>query len=109
MSLVALQKFGIRFPDFRNRSSTAAEDLSDYRAEHIYSAIVAAHGGGSTMSAFTVPRSQPIPELKGSGVTATTNLHQTVYSELQTNVVQSGQMGSSIGEAAVVGVGVSIE
>jgi len=109
MSLVALQKFGIRFPDFRTRSSTAAEDLSDYRAEHIYSALVFAHGAGSTLSAFTVPRSQAIPELKGSGITATTQLYQTIYSELHTNIVQSGQLGSSVGEAAVIAIGISVE
>src|SRR5712692_10314346 len=109
MSLVALQKFGIRFPDFRNRSATSAEDLSDYRAEHVYSALIVSHGGGSTLSAFTVPRSQPIPQLKGAAITATTNLHQTVYSELHTNIIQSGQMGSAIGEAAVIGMGISVE
>jgi hypothetical protein len=92
----------------RQPSSTSAENNVDYRSEHIYSSSVVAHGASSTSSMFLVAKGQSIPAQVGSGIVPTAK-HQLVYSPLTTNVVQSGQMGSTIGEASITEVGLTIE
>ncbi len=96
-------------PDASLRSPTAVPGRSDIRDENIYSALVLQHGGAGQQQMFTVPRGQAIPRLAGSGITAPTSAHQMNYTELTTNILQSGQLGSSIGEASVRAIGVEIE
>jgi len=96
-------------PDARFRSPTAVEGKADLRDENIYSALVLAHGGAGQQKVFTVPQGQAIPELKGSSITATTNAHQTTYTETTTNLTKAGELGASFGDASIRGIGVTIE
>jgi len=96
-------------PDASLRSPTAVPGRSDIRDENIYSAIVLQHGGAGQQQLFTVPRGQAIPRLAGAGITVPTSNHQVNYTELTTNIMQSGQLGSSIGEASVRAIGLNIE
>lgn len=96
-------------PDASLRSPTAVPGRSDIRDENIYSAIVLQHGGAGQQQLFTVPRGQAIPRLAGAGITVPTSAHQVNYTELTTNILQSGQLGSSIGEASARAIGISIE
>jgi hypothetical protein len=98
----------VLFPS-RQPSPTSAEGQVDYRSEHIYSAGVFAHGASSVLSTFLTAKGQAIPEQKGAAVTATTAAHQMQYSDTTTNVVQSGQMGSTIGEASITDIGITFE
>lgn len=95
------------FPAAR-RSATAVAGKSDIRNENIYSAVVLAHGGSGRAKLFTVPQGGAIPELRG-GVTATANAHQTFYTELTTNLEKAGELGSAIGDAALMSMGITIE
>lgn len=97
------------FPDASLRSPTAVPGRSDIRDMHIYSAVVAQHGAAGNQTIFGVTRGQPIPRLNGAGITVPTSAHQVNYTELTTNILQSGQLGSSIGEASIRGLGVDIE
>ncbi len=97
------------FPDASQRSPTAVAGKSDLRDENVYSAGVLAHGASGSIQLFTTPRGQAIPELAGSGITATTAAHQMKYTELTTNITQAGQFGSALGEGSVRGVGLDIE
>lgn len=90
-------------------SPTSAEGSVDYRSEHIYSAAVLANGAASVSSMFLTGKGGAIPEQKGSATLATTASHQINYSDSTTNVVQSGQMGSTIGEASITEIGLTIE
>jgi hypothetical protein len=56
---------------------------------------------------FTVPQGQSVPGLTGS--TATAQAHQTKYTELTTNLSKAGELGAAIGDAAVRGIGITIE
>lgn len=96
------------FPDNRGRSATAASDKADLRDENIYSAIVMAHGGSGQQLIFTNPRGQSIPNLAGSGITIAQNQHKT-YTEISTNLTKAGELGASIGDAAIRALGVTIE
>lgn len=96
-------------PDASLRSPTAVPGRSDIRDENIYSALVLQHGGAGQQQLFTVPRGQAIPRLAGAGITVPTSAHQVNFSELTTNIMQSGQLGSSIGEASVRAIGINIE
>ena len=96
------------FPDASLRSPTAVPGRSDIRDMHIYSAMVAQHGGAGNQTIFGVTRGQGIPRLAGAGITAPTSAHQINYTELTTNIMQSGQFGSSIGEASIRALGVDI-
>lgn len=97
------------FPDASLRSPTAVPGRSDIRDMHIYSALVAQHGGAGNTTIFGVTRGQPIPRLAGAGITVPTSAHQVNYTELTTNILQSGQFGSSIGEASIRAIGIDIE
>jgi len=96
-------------PDPRFRSPTAVGGKSDFRDEHIYSALVLADGGAGIQKVFTIPQGQSIPELKGSGKTATANSHQTTFTESTTNLTKAGELGSAIGDAALRAIGVTCE
>lgn len=91
------------------RSPTAVPDTSDVRDDNVYSAGVVAHGAASQLSLFTVPKGQTIPEIKGSAITATTNDHQTTYTDLTTNLNKAGEMGSGIGDISVRAIAVNVE
>lgn len=91
------------------RSPTAVPDTSDVRDDNVYSAGVVAHGATGQMSLFTVPKGQTIPELKGSAITATTNDHQTTYTDLTTNLNKAGEVGSGIGDLSVRAIAVDVE
>lgn len=91
------------------RSSTAVQGKSDVRDENVFSSLVLAHGGTGSAKLFTVPQGQGIPELKGSSITATTNAHQTSYTELTTNLTKAGELGSAIGDAAIRAIGIDYE
>jgi hypothetical protein len=95
------------FPAAR-RSATAVQGKSDIRNENIYSAVVVAHGGTGRAKLFTVPQGGTIPELF-AGVTATANAHQTRYTDLTTNLEKAGELGSAIGDAALLAMGITIE
>src|ERR1700682_3618374 len=93
-------------PDARFRSPTAVAGKSDFRDEHVYSAIVVAHGGEGIQKVFTLPQGQAIPELKGSAITATANAHQLTFTEATTNMNKAGELGSAIGDASIRAIGV---
>ncbi len=95
------------FPAAR-RSATAVQGKSDIRNENIYSAVVLAHGGTGRAKLFTVPQGGAIPELF-AGVTATAVAHQTRYTDLTTNLEKAGELGSAIGDAALLAMGITIE
>jgi hypothetical protein len=82
---------------------------SDIRNENIYSALVVAHGGAGRAKLFTVPQGGVIPELRGAAIAATANAHQTAYTELTTNLEKAGELGSAIGDAAMMAIGLTIE
>lgn len=96
-------------PDGRNRSSTAVDGKADVRDENVFSSLVLQHGGAGQTKVFTVPQGQTIPRLNGAGITAPTEAHQSTYSELTTNITKAGEFGSALGDAAVRGIGITIE
>ena len=79
------------------------------RDENVFSALVVQHGGAGQQKVFTVPQGQAIPRLAGSGITVPTSNHQVTYTELTTNLTKAGELGSSIGDAALRGIGITIE
>lgn len=95
-------------PDARFRSPTAVEGKSDMRDENVYSALVVCHGGAGQQKLFTVPQGQAIPRLAGAGI-APTAAHQLTHTELTTNLTKAGELGSSIGDASVRAIGITIE
>lgn len=96
-------------PDPRFRSPTAVGGKSDFRDEHIYSAIALQHGAAGVQKLFTIPQGQSIPTLRGSAITATANAHQTTYTESTTNLTKAGELGSGIGDAAIRAIGCTLE
>lgn len=92
-----------------SRPATAFPGASDLRDENVYSAVVVAHNGQGTAKMFTVPQGQTIPELKGSTITATANAWQTTYSALTTNLEKAGELGSTIGDAGIRALGLTVE
>lgn len=99
---------GIMLPDARFRSPTAVEGKSDLRDEYVYSAIVVQSTGTGVQKVFTVPQGQAIPKVNGSS-TASTQAHQQTYSETTTNLTKAGELGSSIGDASIRGIGITFE
>ena len=95
-------------PDGRFRSPTAVPGKADVRDDHVYSAIVLAHGGTGLQKIFTNPQGQSIPTLKGSSITPTAT-HQLTYTEVTTNLTKAGELGSSIGDASIRAIGLSLE
>lgn len=98
----------IMFPDARGRSATAVAGKADVHDDHIYSAIVLAHGGTGQQKIFTNPQGQSIPSLKGAAITVA-QAHQITYTEVTTNLTQAGQLGSAIGDISVRAIGISLE
>jgi hypothetical protein len=99
---------GIMLPDARFRSPTAVEGKSDLRDEYVYSAIVVQSTATGVQKVFTVPQGQAIPKMSGSS-TVTTQTHQQTYSETTTNLTKAGELGSSIGDASIRGIGINFE
>lgn len=95
------------FPDARGRSATAVQGKSDLRDENIFSALVFAQGGTGQQLVFTNPRGQSIPSLKGSTITPVQPQNLT-YTELTTNLTKAGELGASIGDAAIRSIGATI-
>ncbi len=95
-------------PGAKFRSPTALQGQSDIRDDLIYSSIIICHGGGSTQKAFTVPQGQAIPTMAGAGI-APTQAHHLVHTELSTNMEKAGELGASIGDAAVRSIGLNLE
>lgn len=95
-------------PDGRFRSPTAVPGKADVRDDHVYSAIVLAHGGTGQQKIFTNPQGQSIPALKGAAITVA-QTHQLTYTEVTTNLTQAGQLGSAIGDASIRAIGISLE
>lgn len=91
------------------RSVTAAQGYSDFRDDEVYSAACLQHGGSSQVTIFSIPKGQAIPALKGSAITATTQPHQALYSDLTTNLNKAGELGNAIGDIAIRKVHVTIE
>ena len=91
------------------RPATAMQGQTDVRDEIVFGAIVIAKGASNYGKLFTVPQGQAIPELKGSGITATAQVHQMVHSELTTNLEKAGELGSGLGDAAVRGISLCLE
>lgn len=98
----------IMLPDARFRSPTAVEGKSDLRDEYVYSAIVVQHSATGQQKVFTIPQGQTIPKMNGT-VTASTQNYQQTYSETTTNLTKAGELGSSIGDASIRGIGINIE
>lgn len=96
-------------PDPRFRSPTAVDGKSDFRDDNIYSSILLQNGGAGQQKLFTIPQGQSIPTLKGAGISATTQPHQATYTETTTNLTKAGELGSGIGDAAIRGIGISLE
>lgn len=97
---------GALFPDARFRSPTALQTRSDIRDELIYSALRLGDGASGNLKTFAVPQGQTIPSQGSLGGLAT---HQTAYSPLTTNLVKAGEFGSTIGDASVRAIGLTIE
>lgn len=91
------------------RSATAVPGKSDIRDENIHTAAVVAHSGAGQVKLYTVPQGQSIPELKGSSITATTNAHQTTYTEATTLLQKAGELGNNVGDAAIRNIGIAFE
>lgn len=96
-------------PDPRFRSPTAVDGKSDFRDDNIYSALLLQNGGSGQQKLFTNPQGQSIPALKGALVAASANPWQTTYTETTTNLSKAGELGSGIGDAAIRGIGISLE
>jgi hypothetical protein len=96
------------FPDGRFRSPTAVPGKAAIHDEHVYSAIVLAHGGSGQQKIFTNPQGQTIPALKGSSITVA-QAHQLTYTEVTTNLNKAGELGSALGDAAIKSIGLSLE
>jgi len=97
------------YPSSRYRSVTAATGIGDAHDGMIYSAGVVAHLGQGLLKLFSVQFGQAIPELKGTAITATANVWQTTYTLTTTNFDRPSQMGDNLGDAALRGIGVTIE
>ena len=93
------------FPDASLRSPTAVPGTSDVRDENVYSSCVATNGATGNITVFTVPRGQRTPVL-GAGAPAA---HQVTQNELHTNISQSGQLGSAIGDCSIRALGINVE
>lgn len=93
----------------QSTSPTAVAGKAAVRSDYIYSALTLAYGAAGTTPIFLGAQGQPIPELKGTTITATANPHQQTYTDLTTPYVQSGQLGGNIGDVAVNAWGVDIE
>lgn len=96
-------------PDASLRSPTAVQGKSDMRDENVFSALCLQSGGAGNQTLFGNPRGQQIPGLRGAAIAVTPNPHQATYTELTTNITQSGQLGSSIGDASFRSIGIVIE
>lgn len=90
------------------RSPTAVADKSDILDQNVYSALVVQHTGTGNQVVFTVPKGQSIPTMNGS-VTATTQAHQTKYTDLTTNLTQAGQFGAALGDGSIRTIGITFE
>jgi hypothetical protein len=77
------------------------------RTDHIYSAIVVGNGGQATVNLFIGPQNSPIPASRTS--TGVVPGHQATYTDLTTNLLQSGQTGGTIGDAFIHAFGVTVE
>jgi hypothetical protein len=77
------------------------------RTDHIYSAVVVSHGAQANTNLFIGAQNTAIPR---SGTTTGALVgHQATYTDLTTNLVQSGQTGGTIGDAFIHAFGVTIE
>jgi hypothetical protein len=97
------------YPNPRYRSVTAATGIGDAHDGMVYSAAVLAHLGQGIAKLFSVQFGQTIPELKGAAITATANVWQAGYSLTTTNLDRPSQLGDNLGDAALRGIGVTIE
>jgi len=97
------------YPSPRYRSVTAATGIGDAHDGMVYSAAVLAHLGQGLAKLFSVQFGQAIPELKGSAITATANVWQATYTLTTTNLDRPSQLGDNLGDAAIRGIGITIE
>jgi hypothetical protein len=97
------------FPSAEGRSVTAVADQADYHEENLYSAVCLAHGAANRAQLFMQGTGSPLPQLKGSTITATANPHQMTYSDLTTNIEKAGEVGSNLGDIAITTIGITIE
>ena len=88
---------------------TAAPGVTVVKTEHIYSAVVVQNGSQALATAFVNSKGNPIPILGGATPSGTLPQHQSKYTDLTTNFVQSGMAGGTIGDAMVWAIGVTIE
>jgi hypothetical protein len=98
------------YPSPRYRSVTAVEGYADAHDGMAYSAALLQYGGApSPLKLFSVQFGQSIVNAKGSGITASTNAWQTTYTYTTTNLDRPSQLGDNLGDAAIRGIGVTIE
>src|SRR3990170_20028 len=97
------------YPNPRYRSVTAATGIGDAHYGMVYSAGALAHLGQGQLKLFSVQFGQSIPELRGTGITATTNVWQATYTLTTTNLDRPSQLGDNLGDASLRGIGVTIE
>lgn len=95
-------------PDNRFRSPTAIEGKSDMRDDSIYSALVIGKGASGQQKLFTVPQGQAIPQM-GDFAKATLPAHHKIYTEVTTNLTKAGELGSSIGDASIRSIAITLE
>ncbi|HUX16262.1 MAG TPA: hypothetical protein VMW52_07295 [Phycisphaerae bacterium] len=90
---------------FGNGQANVVQDVASRRDQSIYSSVVLSDGGTGITTCFSGTKGQAIP-LKGTATAAT---HQKTYDKNTTNIVQSGQPGSGIGNLGVLALGVTYE
>jgi hypothetical protein len=88
-------------------SPTAAPGQTSIRTEHIYSAVVVQHGGSAAVSMYLNAKGQNIPVM--GSLSGALPQSQQRYSDLTTNLVQSGQTGGTIGDALLYSFGLTIQ
>ena len=97
------------YPNPRYRSVTAATGIGDAHDGMVYSAGLLQHLGQGQLKLFSVQFGQAIPNLKGPAIAASTNIWQTTYTLTTTNLDRPSQLGDNLGDAALRGIGVTLE
>ena len=95
------------YPGNRQKSVTAVDGVADAHDGMVYSAGLLQNTGTGTLKLFSVQFGQAIVRL--GGATAPVQIHQQTYTLATTNLDRPSQMGDNLGDAAIRGIGVTIE
>lgn len=74
----------------------------------VYSSAFLADGGCGSLSLFTVPKGQQIPDLSAGRGTVVLPPYLQVYTDATTSMVQAGQLGNAIGDFTAESMGIHI-